>query len=59
MVKPLYIISEGLQEWNLIFMGKQEVYEIIVYVRNMSKQKMTPTDIINKQTKSVLMPVCK
>jgi len=39
-------------------MGKQEVCEIIVYVGNTGKQKMTPTDIINKQ-KVTLMPVCK
>lgn len=38
--------------------GKTEVCEIIVYVRNMSKQRMMPTDIINKQKVS-LMLVCK
>lgn len=57
-MKPLYIISDGLQERNLICMGKQEVCEIIVYVRNTSKQKMMPTGIINKE-KAALMPVCK
>ena len=57
-VKHLYIISERLQERNLICMGKQEVCEIIVFVGNTGKQKMTPTGIINKQ-KVTLMPVCK
>jgi len=57
-VKPLYIISEGPEERNLICMGKHEVCEIIICVRNTSKQKMMPTCIINKQ-KAALMPVCK
>jgi hypothetical protein len=58
-VKPLYIIFERLQERNLMCMGKQELCEIVIYVRNVSKQKMgMPTDIINKQ-KAGIMPVCK